>query len=161
VGFGLARFVSFHTRELLLFVCFASLFLVNWFKAASPERPSRLSLGRACGAASIAWVICMLTDFGGFMPVSGAVAGLVLCINSLAPMAGDLDIVTDAMRKKAESSRRRASGISVPAPQPPLNEPPVRGAWHESAWFFVRLLFWVGILFLLIFVLRGGCRLPI
>ncbi len=161
VGFGLARFVPAHTRELLLFVCFASLFFVNWFGAASPERPARVSLTQACIAAAVAWVICMLTDFGGFMPVSGAVAGLTLCVNFLAPMAEDLGIVTDVMRRRAETARRRSSGLGTPAPRPPLEVSPVRNAWHEGAWFFIRLLFWVGTLFLLIVVLRGGCKPPL
>jgi len=164
LGFGVVRGWSPHARELLLFVFFASLFLVNWFAAASPERPARVNLRQACFAACIAWIACIVTEFGGFMAVSGALAGLTLCVNFLSPMADDLGIVTEAMRRRAETTRRRASlGLAPAAGGAPEDAAPPQAAAssvrREGAWFIVRLLFWAALVFALIVLLKGGCAL--
>jgi len=152
-GFGVIHGWNISTGELLLFVFFVSLFLVNWLAAASPERPERINLRQACLAACLAWGVCIVTDFGGFMAVSGTLGGLTLCVNFLSPMRADLGLAPAAPRQREEAARPGAS----PGPAPGAAAPaPVR---RRGAWFIARLLFWAALVFVLFVLLMAGCAL--
>jgi len=101
----------------------------------------------------LAWGVCIVTDFGGFMAVSGTLGGLTLCVNFLSPMRADLGLAPAAPRQREEAARPGAS----PGPAPGAAAPaPVR---RRGAWFIARLLFWAALVFVLFVLLMAGCAL--
>ena len=71
---GLARLLERSHFQQMLFVVFLGVALINWCKAASPDRRTRISLGQAIVAAFFGWVIAVLMQFPGMLP-AGLMAG--------------------------------------------------------------------------------------
>jgi hypothetical protein len=92
---GLAQRFKDQSFQRMLFILFLGLLTVNWLKAASPDRKTRVSLGQAILAAVIVGILTEPLGFDSFAP-AGMIAGLCLCVSFLAPTFEDVGIAPAA-----------------------------------------------------------------